>query len=164
MKYTKAKQCIYPSGNTLICITEINGVKTEVRGFMYDDFVKNISLINRLIDEGKDETIKKLETDSITYGASFLYEISKQKEAQIKRLFDAEVKKQLEGVYKIKNVVFNNPATIVFWSDGTKTVVKAKDEPFDKEKGLAMAFMKKHLGNKGKYFDTIKKFTKEKDK
>ena len=104
MKYTKAKQCIYPSGNTLICITEINGVETEVRGFMYDDFLKNISLINRLIDEGKDEAIKKLETDSITYGASFLYEISKQKEAQIKRLFDAEVKKWLRTYPKCSDV------------------------------------------------------------
>ena len=25
---------------------------------------------------------------------------------------------------KIKNVIFNDPATIVFWSDGTKTIVK----------------------------------------
>ncbi len=32
---------------------------------------------------------------------------------------------------KIKNVIFNNPATIVFWSDGTKTVVKTAGEPFD---------------------------------
>ena len=28
----------------------------------------------------------------------------------------------------IKNVIFNPPATIVFWSDDTKTVVKAENE------------------------------------
>lgn len=62
---------------------------------------------------------------------------------------------------KIKDVIFNNPATIVFWSDGTKTVVKAENEPFDPEKGLAMAISKKFLGNKGNYFQTFKKFIKE---
>ena len=61
---------------------------------------------------------------------------------------------------KIKNVMFNDPATIVFWDDGTKTVVKCENEEFDKEKGLAMAFMKKMLGNKGRYFNEVKKWTK----
>ena len=61
----------------------------------------------------------------------------------------------------IKDVIFNDPATIVFWSDGTKTVVKAENEPFDREKGLAMAIAKKHLGNKGNYFEVFKKYLKE---
>lgn len=64
----------------------------------------------------------------------------------------------------IKNVIFNDPATIVFWSDGTKTVVKAENEPFDPEKGLAMAIAKKHFGNKGNYFNEIKKWTEKCDK
>lgn len=66
-----------------------------------------------------------------------------------------------EGVClsKIKNVIFNDPATIVFWEDGTKTVVKAQDEEFDPEKGLAMAISKKALGNKGNYCNEIKKWT-----
>lgn len=62
---------------------------------------------------------------------------------------------------KIKNVIFNDPATIVFWCDGTKTVVKCENEEFDKEKGLAMAFMKKMLGNKGRYFNEVKKWTRQ---
>lgn len=61
---------------------------------------------------------------------------------------------------EIKNVIFNDPATIVFWEDGTKTVVKCENEEFDKEKGLAMAFMKKMLGNKGRYFNEVKKWTR----
>lgn len=49
---------------------------------------------------------------------------------------------------KIRKVIFNDPATIVFWSDGTKTIVKcSKDDTFDKEKGLAMAVCKKLLGH-----------------
>ena len=63
-----------------------------------------------------------------------------------------------ENIPKIKNVIFNKPATIVFWEDGTKTVVKAIDEPFDEEKGLAMAIAKKALGNTGSYYDVIKKW------
>lgn len=59
----------------------------------------------------------------------------------------------------IKNVIFNEPATIVFWMDGTKTVVKAENEKFDPEKGLAMAIAKKIYGNKGSYFNHIRKWT-----
>ena len=66
------------------------------------------------------------------------------------------------GVPEIKKVIFNDPATIVLWKDGTKTVVKAQDkEEFDKEKGLAMAISKKSLGNEGQYYDTFKKWLKE---
>lgn len=60
---------------------------------------------------------------------------------------------------EIKNVIFNPPATIVFWIDGTKTVVKCQnDEEFDPEKGITMAFFKKMHGNKGHYFEEIKKW------
>lgn len=60
---------------------------------------------------------------------------------------------------EIKDVMFNGTATIVFWADDTKTVVKAVGEEFDPEKGLAMAIAKKALGNKGNYFNKIKKWT-----
>lgn len=48
----------------------------------------------------------------------------------------------------IKNVIFNAPATIVFWADGTKTIVKCgPNDIYDPEKGLAIAIAKKHFGN-----------------
>lgn len=58
----------------------------------------------------------------------------------------------------IKNVIFHDPATIVWWEDGTKTVVKAYEDKFDAEKGLTMAIAKKALGNKGNYYEVIKKW------
>ncbi len=61
----------------------------------------------------------------------------------------------------IKDVIFNDPATIVMWSDGTKTVVKAEGEDFDPEKGLAMAISKKNLGNKYDYYNTFKHWLKK---
>lgn len=61
---------------------------------------------------------------------------------------------------EIKKVIFNEPATIVFWADGTKTVVKcSKDDEFDPEKGLAMAIAKKFFGNENGYSKNIKKWT-----
>lgn len=63
---------------------------------------------------------------------------------------------------EIEKVIFNNPATIVFWSDGEKTVVKCScDEAFDEEKGLAMAISKRVLGNKGNYYNEFKKWLPE---
>ena len=64
----------------------------------------------------------------------------------------------------IDNVIFNDPATIVFWNDGTKTVVKAENEEFDPEKGLAMAISKKVLGNQGNYYETFKKWLPKEEK
>lgn len=58
----------------------------------------------------------------------------------------------------IVKVIFNDPATIVLWGDGSKTVVKAKNEPFDPEKGLAMAIAKKHFGNTGRYYEVFKRW------
>ena len=61
---------------------------------------------------------------------------------------------------RIKDVIFNDPATIVFWMDGTKTVVKCQEgDEFDPEKGLTMAIAKKVYGNKSSYCNVIKKWT-----
>lgn len=65
-------------------------------------------------------------------------------------------------IVTIKRVIFNAPATIVFWLDGSKTVVKAQNgEPFDKENGLAMAICKKLSGNRGAYYDIFKEWCHE---
>ena len=49
----------------------------------------------------------------------------------------------------ITKVIYQNPATIVFWSDGTKTVAKCDEsDTFDEEKGLILCIMKKVFPNK----------------
>ena len=65
------------------------------------------------------------------------------------------------AVPEILDVIFNEPATIIYWADGTKTVVKAIYDEFDPEKGLAMAIAKKALGNKGNYYNVIAKWMDE---
>ena len=57
-----------------------------------------------------------------------------------------------------KEIIFNYPATIVNWKDGTKTVVRCQEgDEFDPEKGIALCFMKKALGNKGNFNNILKK-------
>ena len=62
---------------------------------------------------------------------------------------------------KIERVIFHDPATIVYWMDGTKTVVKAQNEKFDKEKGLLAAIAKKVYGTKGSFNNVIKHYVEE---
>lgn len=74
-----------------------------------------------------------------------------------------KVEKTHSSRMNIKKVIFNNPATIVFWSDGSKTVVKAHNDDYDPEKGLAMAIAKKALGNEGNYYNVFKKWLPNED-
>ena len=53
----------------------------------------------------------------------------------------------IEDVY-ITKVIYQNPATIVFWSDGTKTVSKCHaNDVYSKETGLAICVLKKIVGS-----------------
>lgn len=68
-------------------------------------------------------------------------------------------------VASIKNVIFAPPATIVYWSDGSKTVVKCSEKDvFDPEKGLAMAIAKRCGGNKGSYYKEIQNWVEKSGK
>ena len=61
---------------------------------------------------------------------------------------------------KWKTVIFNAPATVIMWDDGTKTVVKLMEgEEFNPEVGLAMCFCKKVMGDGYKrwFKDALKK-------
>lgn len=58
----------------------------------------------------------------------------------------------------VENILFRPPATIVFWKDGTKTVVKVYNEVYDPEKAFAMAFLKRYMGNNGGAYNRIRKF------
>ena len=96
--------------------------------------------------------------DNISLVKKYIDADIKATEELAKRYLNSIYGKKPRLVPRIKNVIFNDPATIVFWSDNTKTVVKAKDEPFDPEKGLAMAISKRALGNKFIYYNEIKKW------
>jgi len=59
----------------------------------------------------------------------------------------------------IVEVIFNDPATIIKWKDGSKTIIKCQPgDKYDKEAGLALAICKKVFGNKGNYNEVFKKW------
>ena len=53
----------------------------------------------------------------------------------------------------IDKVIYNPPATIILWNDGTKTMSKCdKEDTYDKATGFVLCVLKKKYGNK-----TVKK-------
>lgn len=85
--------------------------------------------------------------------------LSEEQKTVVYKIIGEAISKNEDDLPKIKNVIFNEPATIVFWADNTKTVVKCQEgDEFDPEKGLTMAITKKIFGNKGNYCNEIKKW------
>ena len=85
--------------------------------------------------------------------------LSTADKAKLVGIIDSADPKSANYLPEIKNVKFNGPATIVFWADGTKTVVKCQDgDDYSEEVGLAMCIAKKVFGNTSKYNDIFKKW------
>lgn len=62
-----------------------------------------------------------------------------------------------------KKIIYNGPATIVFWNDGTKTVVKrAKKEKDNKYNAFCAALAKKIFGNNSRVNAIVKSGIEEK--
>lgn len=85
-------------------------------------------------------------------------------------LYDTEP--DMWGIPDIDHIVFSGPATIVFWADGTKTVVKCMaGEKYERYAGFMAACMKKMFGSTSRaksvmnYFaiDQLPKEKKEKE-
>lgn len=65
------------------------------------------------------------------------------------------------GIRRVKptKVIFRAPATIVYWNNSTKTVVKCDDrDTYSKEAGLALCYMKKMLGSSRAFNDVLKEW------
>lgn len=85
------------------------------------------------------------------------------KERAAQAVFFNKYLHRYEKIY-IDKVIFNDPATIVFWNDHVKTVVKCQDgDVFDPEKGLAMAITKRFFGNQGNYCNEFQKWLPEEE-
>ena len=98
---------------------------------------------------------------SFTYDSDSIYEPSL---FEIKLVYKKPILHHIyaNNIPEVKKVIFNDPATIVYWKDGTKTIVKCQEgDYFDLEKGFAMAFLKKCWGNKGNFNDKLRKIIKE---
>lgn len=104
--------------------------------------------------------IKTIWTDPETH-EEYSYDWGFPVDTEIPRSKKKKTSTTKPNLPKIKKVIFNDPATIVFWDDGTKTVVKVQEQhgdKFDPEKGIVMAIAKKGYGNKGSYYNEINKW------
>ena len=100
--------------------------------------------------------------DELSVSSGKMYEVGLRT-----ALREAEDRKKSVLAFKldegdIKKVIYNPPATIIDWKDGTKTVVKCSDEDLDAgrispEYGIVYAIVKKVLGNKGNYNNVLKR-------
>ena len=62
--------------------------------------------------------------------------------------YKASIELRIDIPGMIDRVIFNDPATIIYWKDGSKTVVKRSDDDiWDPEKGFCMAVIKKLYGH-----------------
>lgn len=67
---------------------------------------------------------------------------------------------------RIKQVYFNKEkkTTVVIWDDGKKTTVKCQpQDEWDEEKALALCYMKRILGNRGSFNETLKKWCNQEE-
>ena len=85
---------------------------------------------------------------------------SRYADAPISRSIISNLIKKLPTMdtrYFPKKIIYNNPATIVFWKDGTKTVVKkAPNEKFNTYHAFCAALAKKILGNNSRVNAIVK--------
>ena len=116
--------------------------------------LENIDASKEMENTQAQQRVKYVDTDTAAQVVRYVDEDTKQAVKMCKEMLNMRFGKYFE----IQKVIFNAPATIVFWKDGTKTVVKAqKGDKFDPEKGLAMAFAKRALGDKGNYYNVFQK-------
>lgn len=121
---------IYPS------LTDRTDIKIERKRIVLDGFSRSIA--------------EDVQEETLYVNKPFYFEVT-PKDLKI-------YEKPPVSNFEIEKVIFNGPATIIKWKDGSKTVVKCQSgDIFDYEKGLAMCFTKKALGNKCNFNDVLRK-------
>ena len=111
--------------------------------YAYDAYIDRWKCSNKTTNNAYRDIL-----DSLSY-ANFIIEKEKK---------NMPVDRNRVYIPAIKKVIFNNPATIVIWNDGTKTTVKCSErDEYSEEVGLAMCISKKALGNKGNFNEVFKK-------
>ena len=140
----QALNILRKAGLNLVVTTE-----KDPKYFYKDKHVVTIEIpFKAPVNDEIEGTVKMPETHCTIYGTSSL---------QVKRASNAidQYAKNLKdfGTYKIpevREIRYNGPATIVFWEDNTKTVVKMQpgEVYYDPDKAFAMAVCKKLFGNK----------------
>lgn len=102
-------------------------------------------------------TIRKVHTNLNSFYKEEYYKLREITDARL-------VKMPKKPESKIKSVLFNKEKgiTTVVWYDNKVTMVRCHpDDEFDKEKALALCFMKRVCDNRGCFNDELKKWCEE---
>ena len=114
-------------------------INSQMNPFEKDEYVRllqrhihSMAAENTRLNRELDELKKNHDIPSAYPGSSFVLVYQQCK---------------IRPTFVIDKVIFNPPATIVFWLDGTKTVVKCKEgEEFSEWAGIALCLAKKLYG------------------
>ena len=146
-------------------VIRINGEDVKCNGIAWNKGFDNIAYKQVPKEESKKE-YTFYDDAVLDY---LLSDLIQQKAKEAMKAIDKETKRiehlRIDAINaNIKNVIFNDPYTIILWKDGRKTIVKCQPgDVYDKEKGLALALVK-HFMHDSNYFNTIfKKWLPEDD-
>ena len=96
------------------------------------------------------ENDTKTETENTNYYTKLLKNLMSavDKQNRIDNSFGSYYEDDSGNVTYIKEVIYNDPAVVVLWNDGTKTVSKCDyGDNFNPEFGLILCVLKKVVGN-----------------
>lgn len=173
--------------NDIVFINISDETMDKLKLFMSEDSMAELKLINgssAVVTETV--TITKITTDIIFEDVQY-YKLSVDNgkylwgesmlisEKEYHDTHNTNVEKEIEEAIKlvvennlsvpsilntiIDDVIFYPPVTIIRLTDGSTVGVSAQnDEPFDKEKGLAMALIKLLCDGKSSYYNIFKKW------
>jgi len=123
-----------------------------------DDIIYKYERSIKWLEEHKEDAGIKYTT--IEKHAATLNYLKELKE--LKEKLDKPTGQVIDAIHyrKIKKIEFNGPATIIFWDDNTKTVVKnTVPSEYDREKAILYAAVKK-LATKKEYNDILRTIDK----
>lgn len=142
-----------------LCVTKNQGIFCNSRFKAYPDGAYELRLGMRRLTEPTIITARILNTYEVQTGISTFGTEGYAKiivRDMVITLYQELIKREIININArmkekaddgVERVIFNPPATIVFWKDGTKTVVKCQeDDDWDEEKALAMAIVKHDHG------------------
>ena len=158
-----AKRC----GDMLIKFANNNGLEVDLHN-LFDDDKTDVWFRRNRFDEPRRYQIVWNKVDTMSEACATIYADLmmawglNDRPVPCRKNTGACVNNKV-GPFEINAVIFNDPATIVLWGDGTKTVVKCQEgDDYSKETGLALCIAKKALGNKGNFNEIFKKWIPEK--
>ena len=125
--------------------------KRTTRLYSEDPIFANINEIFKIIDYLSDDIDDNNDKNKKTKTEKPNVKVIKDIRPSVRTAYNKKNEKNFKPLFipKIKNVMFRNPATIVWFEDGSKTVaIAGHGDKYDKEIGLAICMLKRVLGNK----------------